>query len=95
MRARRVHHAGTGHRGGASGRWRAAAVVLAAAVLSLAAGAVPALAAGGYTVTAAIHVGDIPLGVAADPATKTAYVTNYGAGTVSVINAPCQFPSLR
>ena len=76
MRARRVHHAGTGHRGGACGRWRAAAAVLAAAALSLAAGAVPALAAGGYTVTGTIPVGFRPYGVAADPAAGTVYVTN-------------------
>ena len=89
MRARRDHHA-DGHRGGAPARWRGAAVaaaVVAAAALSLAAGAVPASAAGGYTVTATIPVGSYPLAVAADPAAHTAYVTNAHDGTVSVIDA--------
>ena len=76
MRVRRDHHAGAGHRGRTSARWRGAAVV-AAAALSLAAGAVPASAAGGYTVTATIPVGSHPVGVAVDPAAGTAYVTNY------------------
>jgi YVTN family beta-propeller protein len=90
MHARRDHHqAGTGHRGGVPARWRGAAVgatVIAAAALALAAGAVPASAAGGYTVTATIAVGSYPQGVAVDPAAGTAYVTN-GGGTVSVIDA--------
>ena len=86
MRARRGHHAGAGHRGGAPARWRGAAVV-AAAALSLTAGAVPASAAGGYTVTATIPVGSSPRAVAVDPSTQTAYVTNAGDGTVSVIDA--------
>src|SRR6476620_8453825 len=87
MRARRDHHA-DGRRGGAPARWRgaAAAAVVAAAALSLAAGAVPA-SAGGYTVTATIPVGSSPRAVAVDPATHTAYVTNTGDGTVSVIDA--------
>ena len=75
MRARRDHHA-DGHRGGAPARWRVAAAVVAAAALSQAAGAVPASAAGGYTVTATIPVGSYPLAVAVDPAARTVYVTN-------------------
>ena len=85
MRVRRDHHAGAGHRGRTSTRWRGALVV-AAAALSLAAGAVPASAAGGYTVTATIPVGSHPAGVAVDPAAGTIYVTNYLGGTVSVID---------
>ena len=63
------------------------AAVVAAAALSLAAGAVPASAAGGYTVTATIPVGSYPLAVAVDPSTHTAYVTNAHDDTVSVIDA--------
>jgi DNA-binding beta-propeller fold protein YncE len=37
-------------------------------------------------VTATVPVGSDPSGVAADPTSHTAYVTNYGAGTVSVIS---------
>ena len=69
MRVRRDHHAGAGQRGRTSARWRGA-VVVAAAALSLAVGAVPASAAGGYTVTATIPVGSHPDGVAVDPATR-------------------------
>jgi YVTN family beta-propeller protein len=88
MRARWGHHAGAGHRGGTSARWRGAAVVAAAALSLAAGGAVPAAAAvGGYTVTATIPVGSFPEGVAVDPATHTAYVANSGAATVSVIDA--------
>jgi DNA-binding beta-propeller fold protein YncE len=61
--------------------WRGDRViaVAAAAVLPLvvcAAGAVPASAAGGYSVTATIAVGSGPDGVAVDSAAHTAYVTN-------------------
>lgn len=91
MRARRDHHAGVGHRGGASARWRGA-VVVAVAALSLAAVAVPASAAGGYTVTATIPVGSDPDEVAVDPAAGTVYVTNYSDGTVSVITAALPAP---
>ena len=89
MHAPPDHHAGTGQRGRIPARRRAAAVtaVVAAAALSLAAGAVPASAAGGYTVTATIPVGAVPEAVAVDPATDTAYVASSGAGTVSVISA--------
>ena len=85
MRVRRDHHAGAGQRGRTSARWRGA-VVVAAAALSLTAGAVPASAAGGYTVTATIPVGTNPYGVAVDPAAGTVYVTNQSDGTVSVID---------
>jgi YVTN family beta-propeller protein len=87
MRARRDHHANAGQRGRTSARWRGGTVVVAAAALSLTAGAVPASAAGGYTVTATIPVGSYPYGVAVDPAAGTVYVANSGAGTVSVIDA--------
>ena len=50
-----------GQRGRTSASWRAA-VVVAAAALSLAVGAVPASAAGGYTVTATIPVGPACMG---------------------------------
>ena len=66
MRAQWGLHAGAGHRGGVPARWRGAparwrvAAVVAAAALSLVAGAVPALAAGGYTVTATNPVGPKP-----------------------------------
>jgi hypothetical protein len=54
MHAPSDHHADTGQRGRTPARWRATAAstaVVAAAALSLAAGAVPASAAGAYTVT--------------------------------------------
>ena len=92
MCARRDHHAGAGHRGGTSARWRGAAVVGAAAALSLTLGAVPASAACGYAVTATIPVGSYPYGVAVDPAAGTVYVTNNGGGTVSVISAALPAP---
>jgi hypothetical protein len=54
MHVPRDHRARAGQRGRTSARWRAAGVVTGAAALSLAAGAVPASAAVGYTVTATI-----------------------------------------
>jgi len=75
MRGRRGHHV--------------IAVVAAAAAIPLVvcAAAVPASAAGGgYTVTATIEVGTAPDGVAVDPTTHTAYVTNVGDDTLSVID---------
>jgi len=48
--------------------------------------AVPASAAGGYSVTATIEVGDGPDGVAVDAAVHTAYVTNIDDDAVSVID---------
>ena len=85
MRVRRDHHAGAGQRGSTSARWRGA-VVVAAVALSLAAGAVPASALGGYTVTATIPVGTGPTAVAVDPAAGTVYVANFDDSTVSVID---------
>ena len=58
-----------------------------AAGLALAAGAVPASAASGYTVTATIPVGSFPAGVAVDPAAGTVFVANEGDDTVSMIDA--------
>jgi YVTN family beta-propeller protein len=86
MRVRRDHHGRTGRRGRTSARWRGAGVVVAAAALSLTVGAVPASAAGGYTVTATIAVGSFPSGVAVDSAVGTVYVVNSGGGSVSVID---------
>ena len=86
MRARRDHHASADHRGRTSVRWRGAAVVVAAAALSLTLGAVPASAAAGYSVTATIAVGSFPSGVAVDSAAGTVYVVNSGGGSVSVID---------
>ena len=79
MHARQDHQAGTVQRGAAAARWRvaAAATVVATAALSLAASAVPASAAGGYTVTATIPVGSAPYGVAADPSAGTVYAANF------------------
>jgi DNA-binding beta-propeller fold protein YncE len=92
MRTRRDHHASAGQRGRSSARWRGVGAVVAAAALSLAAGAVPASPPGGYTVTATIPVGHYPFGVAVDPSTHTVYVTNEGADTVSVISAALSAP---
>jgi YVTN family beta-propeller protein len=60
----------------------AAVVPLAAAAVA----AVPASAAGGYTVTATIPVGSDPGAVAVDSAAGNVYVANNGAGPVSVID---------
>jgi len=89
MRAWGDRHVVAGYRGVASPRWRPAAAVAAAAALPLvicAAAARPALAAGGYIVTATIEVGTGPDGAAVDPTTHTAYVTNVDDDTVSVID---------
>jgi Bacterial Ig-like domain (group 3) len=89
MRAWGDRHVVAGYRGAASPRWRPAATVAAAAALPLvicAAAAQPALAAGGYIVTATIEVGTGPDGAAVDPTLHTAYVTNENASTVSVIS---------
>jgi DNA-binding beta-propeller fold protein YncE len=90
MRARQDHQAGTGRRGAAPARWRGGAVVVAAAALSLVAGAVPASAAVGYTVTATIAVGSSPYGVTADPAAGTVYVAN-ATIAVGVSGQPVSF----
>lgn len=42
--------------------------------------------------TATIPVGSSPYAVAADPSTRTAYVSNYGSGTVSVISVTLPAP---
>jgi YVTN family beta-propeller protein len=86
MHAPRDHQAGAGRHGRIAARWRAAAAVTAAAALSLAVGAVPASAAGGYTVTATIPVGAQPDGVAGDRE-RIASAANSNHGTVSVIDA--------
>src|SRR5580693_4331965 len=90
MHARQDHQAGTGQRGAAPARWRgaiaAAATVIATAALALTAGAVPASAAGGYTVTATIPVGSGPQGVAVDPAAGSVYLANYSSDSASVID---------
>jgi YVTN family beta-propeller protein len=89
MRARESHQVIAGHHGGTSARWRRAAAVAAVAGLPLALGlatAVPAWAAGGYTVTATIGVGAGPDGVAVDTSSHTAYVTDINDDTVSVID---------
>jgi YVTN family beta-propeller protein len=73
----------------AAPRWRPAVAVAAAALLALTVGAAaeqPASAASGYTVTATIEVGTGPDGVAVDPASHTAYVTNVNDDSVSVID---------
>ncbi len=63
----------------------ALAALLAAAAVSAGAG-VPASAAGTYAVTAIIHPGSSPWGVAVDPAIRAAYVVSDGSGSVSVID---------
>ena len=78
----------------ATPRWRPRAVAAAALALPVAAlaGATAASAAAGaaskpgYAVTATIHVGKEPFGVAVNPYTSRLYVTNENPGTVSVID---------
>jgi YVTN family beta-propeller protein len=82
-------HAVADCRNRAAPRWRPAVAVAAAALLALTVGAAaeqPASAASGYTVTATIEVGTGPDGVAVDPASHTAYVTNVNDDSVSVID---------
>jgi len=89
MRAWGAYHVVAGYRGGTSVRWSRVAAATVAAALPLAvcvATAVPASAAGGYSVTATIEVGDGPDGVAVDAAVHTAYVTNIDDDAVSVID---------
>jgi YVTN family beta-propeller protein len=62
-------------------------VAFAVPLVTAAATAGLASAAGGYTVTATIPVGSDPTAAAADPAAGTVYVTNSKDGTVSVIDA--------
>jgi YVTN family beta-propeller protein len=69
--------------------WQSAVAVAAAAMLALTVGAAaeqPASAPGGYTVTGTIDVGTAPDGVAVDPTSHTAYVTNVDDDTVSVLD---------
>ena len=77
------------YHGRAAPRWQPAVAVAAAAMLALTVGAAaqqPDSAPGGYTVTATIEVGTGPDGVAVDPTSHTAYVTNIDDDTVSVID---------
>jgi hypothetical protein len=79
MRARTVSQLVAGRRCGAV-RWRRAAVMTMAAALPvtvIAAAAAPASAAGGYTVTATIAVGNFPSAVAVDPTTWPHLVTGF------------------
>jgi YVTN family beta-propeller protein len=88
MRVRGAHRVLAGRRGGTV-RWRRAVVMTMAAAMPLtvvAVTAVPASAAGGYTVTATIPVGSGPNGLAVGPAAGTVYVANATSGTVSVID---------
>jgi YVTN family beta-propeller protein len=55
-------------------------------VTFIATAAAPASAAGGYTATATIAVGNLPSGVAVDPTTGNVYVTNNRDDTVSAID---------
>jgi hypothetical protein len=87
VRIRKVPQRAAGHRVGAV-RLRGAAVATIAAALPLTAitiSSAPASAAAGYTVTG-IGVGGYPAGVAVDPTTVTAYVTNNRDDVVSVIS---------
>ena len=89
MRALWGDHVTTSHHRGVSARWRRAGGAIAAVTLPMASSGVaaaPAWAAGGCRVTHTIPVGGTPYGVAVDPGTHTAYVTNYSSGTVSVID---------
>ncbi len=89
MHTREGHHVVADYLGRAAPRWQPAVAVAAAAMLALTVGAAaeqPASAPGGYAVTASIEVGAGPDGVAADPTSHTAYVTNIDDDTVSVID---------
>src|SRR5712692_5639309 len=61
-----------------------AAATTAAAAPASSARDTAGAAKGCITVTATIHVGNLPNGVAADPRTNTVYVANAGGGTVTV-----------
>ena len=52
-------------------------------------------AKGCITVTATIPVGGQPIGVAANPKTNTAYVSNYDDDTVSVLASCRPLPAIR
>jgi hypothetical protein len=73
------------------GRLRPLNAVACAAVLGMGAamlGAVPAHATGTLTVTATIPIGIQPYGVAVDPGTHTASVTNYSNNGVGDLGEP-------
>ena len=80
------------HPGSARPRWHRLGARAAALSLALTAGAAsglaatPAWAAGGYHITATIHVGQHPHEVAVSPDGSRAYVTNASSNTVSVLN---------
>jgi YVTN family beta-propeller protein len=82
-------HVVADYHGRAAPRWQPTVAVAAAAMLALTVGAAaeqPASAPGSYTVTATIEVGTGPDGVAMDPTSHTAYVTNIDDDTVSVVD---------
>jgi YVTN family beta-propeller protein len=82
-------HVVADYQGRTAPRWQPAVAVVAAGMLALTVGAAaehPASAAAGYTVTATIEVGTGPDGVAVDPTSHTAYVTNVDDDTLSVID---------
>ena len=88
MRVWRDHHAAAGHRGGASARWRGAAVVAVVAAAALRWRPAGARLGGGRLHRDRHHPrGLLPAAVAVDPAAGTVYVTNANDGTVSVIDA--------
>jgi YVTN family beta-propeller protein len=65
---------------------RLTAATVCFVMLGMAALAPPAVASAPVTVTATISVGSYPLGAAVDPRTKTVYIVNEFANTVSVIS---------
>jgi YVTN family beta-propeller protein len=82
-------HAVADFRGRAAPGWRPAVAVVAAAMLALTVGAAarqPASPADSYTVTGTIEVGTGPDGVAVDPTSHTAYVTDIDDDALSVID---------
>jgi YVTN family beta-propeller protein len=82
-------HAVADFLGRAAPRWRPAVAVVAAAMLALTVGAAarqPASAADSYTVTGTIEVGTGPDGVAVDPTSHTAFVTDIDDDALSVID---------
>jgi YVTN family beta-propeller protein len=82
-------HAVADYLGRAAPRWRPAVAVVAAAMLALTVGAAarpPASAADSYTVTGTIEVGTGPDGVAVDPTSHTAYVTDIDDDALSVVD---------
>ena len=86
MRGRGAVRGVTGFRERLSPRGRYAAVVAVVVGGKPLVTAAHAPAAGRYQVTHTIPVGNGPHAVAVDPGTRTVYVTNYLANTVSVID---------